>query len=223
MNIQLRDSKPLQDAIKLAANKNQLPKAQLHPELLWGIVDCDREGFDIRSECMFGDHRGESNPVDVRNLKHFLSEPRECEARWKIVTMKQGDSLTSIPSELTFTFDGPDEVKPKIVIHTQAVADITKLTSALPSDRSAKFLATPGEGKIKFTPVGAPLPQAPAPSQAIVGELQTQAAILGVPWDKAASLETMIERMNEKRAADAKAKAAPPQQGQQGKKQLQNA
>lgn len=203
MNIQLRDSKPLQDALKRRGNRNMLPKAQLHPELLDGVVDADREGFNVRSELLTGEHRGESNPQDVQNLKDFLPAAVECVAAWKVVELKQGESTQRIPSELVFTFAGDNG---KLVIHTQAVSDVTKLTSALPSDRTAKFNAVPGEGRITFTLASAEKRLMVSPlSEA---ELKTQAAIVGVKWDVKASRETMLEKINAAREAKEKAKDA---------------
>lgn len=210
MNIQLRDSKPLQEAIRNKRRRDpsaplpQIAKAQLHPELLNGIVECDREGFSIRSECLSGETRGEPNPQDVQNLKDFLPAPAKCKAVWKNVTLKQGDAMVAIPSELRFTF----EDQSILAIHTQAVSDVTKLTSALPSDQSADFDATPSEGRISFTRVGAAIPQVDT-SPMVINELKTQAAIYGVKWDNSASLETMAVLIGEARdAKDAKKKPA---------------
>lgn len=213
MNIQLRDSKPLQDFLK--NGRKQMPKAQLHPELLNGIIDCDREGFDIRSEVLDGEHRGDPNPQDVANLKHFLAGPAECEAKWKIITVKQGDSLTSIANELVFHFADDS----RLAIRTQAIADIAKLSNALPTDRSARYVATPGNARISFKLVGAALPQVNTLSPLAIGELKTQAAMIGVEWDEKASVETMFERMKAKREEKAAAKQVQPPK--KGEKELQ--
>lgn len=199
MNIQLRDSKTLQDAIKIRLNRTQIPKAQLHPSLLNGLVECDRQSFTIRSEMLYGEHKGESNPQDVENLKHF-TKGGECEARWKIVTFKQGESFSSVPSELVFTF----EDQSKLAIHTQAAADITKLTSALPSDQSARYMAEVSDGKIAFVRVGADRIHVSPLSEE---DLRTQCGINGVKWDKSASRETMLKLLSEAIEANAAKKA----------------
>lgn len=193
MNIQLCQSQPLQNAIKLKFNRNQIPKAQLHPELLNGIVTCDRESFEIRSEIKYGDHLGLPNPQDVEHLKHFLPAPAECKAEWKHTNQKNGDDTLIIPQELRFVFADSSF----LVLKTQTTSDVTQLTNPLPSDQTGRFMATPGEGKISIVRVGSQksLPMSPLSD----AELQTQAAILGVKWDKKASRETMLTMMNEAR------------------------
>lgn len=199
MNIQLRDSKSLQDAIKKRQGRNMLPKAQLHPELHNGVVDCDRNGFVIRSEFLIDQptqERGTANPQDIQHIKDFLPAPAECTATWKITQIKQGDSMTSIPSELVFQFDDGS----KLVIHTQAVSDVTKLSSALPTDQTAKFTATPGDGRIGFVRAGSEAPIIVSPLTD--AEIETQCAINGVKYDRKASRETLLKRLNEARKAN---------------------
>lgn len=200
MNIQLRDSQVLQDFIKKESGRKQLPKPQLHPELLNGVVDCDREGFEIRSEMLTGEHRGDPNPQDVRNLTAFLPDAKQCEARWKIINVKQGDSMMTIPSELVFSFDDGS----KLAIHTQAVGDVTKLTSALPTDQIAKFNATPNpeNGSVSMVRADSKRIQVSPLSE---GELKTQFAIYGLKWDNKASRETAIELLH--KAIEKKQKA----------------
>lgn len=202
MNIQLRDSQSLQTAIKARLNKKDLPKHQLHPELLHGLVDCDREGFEIRSEMQVGENRGEPDPIDVRNLSDFLPAPDTCQAQWKIVQVKQGDSMVTIPSELVFTFVNGG----KIAVRTQAVPDVTKLTSALATDRIATFEVTHANGRLTFTRQGARKPASVDPITD--AELQLLAAQRGVKYDKNASRETNIERIA---AAEPKKKAEKEQ------------
>ncbi len=189
MNIQLRDSKTLQEDLHKRTGKTVLPKAQLHPDMIHGMVDCDREGFDIRTEMNAGDLIGQPNPTDAANLAAFLPAADSCSAEWRVIRMKQGDSATPIPTELIFTFDAGG----KLVIRTQSVADVTRLTSALPADRIMRFDATPGVGKITFVRAGSekPMPSSPLTDT----DLQMEAAKAGVKWDKRASRETMLERI----------------------------
>ncbi len=197
MNVQLRDSGLLQDFIRAKANKRVLPKAQLHPELQNPIVDCDRSGFTIRSEVLGGAQDGEPNPFDVENLKAFLPEPDICTATWHIVELKQGDAFVRVPSELRFTFARGG----LLVMRTQSVLDVSKLSASIPTDHSmtldARFEA-PNKLVLTQHVMQAQLPT----SSKSEPDLQVEAAKAGVKWDAKASRETMLKRIE-----DAKAKA----------------
>lgn len=189
MNIYLRDSKTLQEAIHTRTGKKQLPKIQLHPDLQNGVVDCEREGFVIRSEQLFGEHKGEPNLIDMANMAAFLPVPASCTAKWKIVTVKQGDSMVNIPSELVFDFGEAG----KLVVRTQSASDVTRLSSTLPTDRMMRFDAAIDGNTITFTKDSAEKPR-PTSGLSLV-DLQSLAPQVGVTWDKAASNETNIERI----------------------------
>ncbi len=193
MNIQLRDSQRLQDAIYKRADKRPgtLPRAQLHPELLAGMVDCDRGGFEIRSEVQAGDERGQPVAMDVENMKLFLPEPDTCTAHWFVANVKQGDAVQRIPSELRFTF----EKGGMLVIRTQSAADVNKLTAVLPTDRQMKCDAVIHEGKMTIMKAAGEK-DAPIIGRS-VAQLMVEAAKAGVPWDTGASVETMAERIAE--------------------------
>lgn len=185
MNVQLRNSKTLQDALHKDSGRNALPKAQLHPELLEPYVDNESGGFIVRSE----------NPIDMRNMENFLISGAVCTASW----IKSGSRTAPTPSELIFAFnDGA-----KLVIRTQSAADVTRLTSSIPSDRTAQFQATYDDGQIVLVRA-ANEPEKPFSSKS-KAELQVEAAKLGVKWDKTASIETMIERIEAKRVETVKA------------------
>ncbi len=191
MNIRLCDSEDLQKLIRdkakaEPARRTQVPKAQLHPELLFGIVECDREHFEIRSEINAGDRKGESDPIDVKHLETFLPEPDMCSASWKVIDVKQGESFQRIPTELIFAFDRGG----KIVVRTQAVADVTKLTGALPTDQKGRYQASFAGGCISLKKEGA------AKVHPTV-ELRTQCGINGVKWSAEASRETLLEQLAE--------------------------
>lgn len=189
MNIQLRDSRTLQTALKKRANRNMLPKAQLHPELLNGIVECDRESFTVCTRILNGEEEGKPNPVDAQNLADFLPEPATCSAAWFIATVKQGESMLRIPAELVFSFEG--EGAGKLVVRTQAVPDVTKLTSALATDQRATFNATYDNGRLTLIRTDS---QRLSPVSSLSeAEMQLQAAMNGVKWDKDASRDTMLQ------------------------------
>lgn len=189
MNIQLRDSASLQAAIRSRFGKTQLPKAQLHPELLNGVVECDRSGFTIRSEYLSGELRGQTNVLDVSLLSDFISVPSKCRAHWKIVEVRQGGSVTSIPVELSFDFENGS----KLVVRTQAVNDIAKLTTALPTDQAGEFEAKPEPGVLKIVRAGSE--KSAAVTNMSEAEMRVMAARAGVKWDGRASRETMMKKI----------------------------
>lgn len=189
MNIYLRDSKTLQEAIHTRMNKKQLPKVQLHPDLQNGIVDCEREGFVVRTEQLFGEQKGEPNQTDVQNMAAFLPAPASCTASWKIVTIKQGDSMVNIPSELIFDFAD----KGKLVVRTQSVADVTRLSSTLATDRMMRFDASLIGGVMTFAKDAGEKPKFSSGLSLL--DLQSLAPHVGVTWDKTASNEINIERI----------------------------
>lgn len=203
MNIQLRDSQALQTAIYARVGKRPgtLPRAQLHPELLAGIVEGDRGGFEVRSEQMAGEHVGLPVPIDVENMAAFLPQADTCEAHWFVAEVKQGDALQRIPSELIFEFSRGG----KLVIRTQTKADVDRLVSILPTDRRVKFDGVFNDGKITLIRAAGEK-ETPVVGRS-VAQLMVEAARAGVPWDKSASVETMAERIAE--AQMAKAVPAP--------------
>jgi hypothetical protein len=192
VNIQLRDSKTLQDALIEATKKsslprNALPKAQLHPELLNGIVDVDGGGFVVHTEQNKGDHKGEVNAIDAWNMEQFLPQPMGCEAKW--VFTARGKNEPPVPFELIFTFENQS----KVAIRTQCAPDLTKLTSALPPDRTARYDACYDAGSIVFVRA-ANQPELPSVTKT-TAHLRLDAAKAGVAWDPKASAETMVERI----------------------------
>lgn len=182
MNIQLRDSKTLQDALYKLSDRNALPKAQLHPELLEPHLDTESGGFIVRSK----------NKIDIGHLESFLPQSSVCTANWKF----SGRDASRIPSELVFDF----ECGGKLAIRTQSAADVTRLTSIIPSDRGGlRFDGHYDDGRLMLVrAVG----QKELPSSnKSDAELQLDAAKAGVKWDKKASRETMIERIEEAKKA----------------------
>lgn len=177
MNIQLRDSKHLQDTLLKESRRNALPKAQLHPELLAGRIDGEGFGFVVHSE----------NASDVRLLELFMDGLGSCTASWKM----SGKDHALIPSELIFAFDAGS----KLVARTQGVADVSKLTSIIPGDQRHKFNATYAAGKVSLVRDGEE--KTPASSTLSLADLQTLAPQLGIVWDTAASNETNIARIQD--------------------------
>ncbi len=186
MNITLRDSERLQQKLLSDSKRNALPRAQMHPELLEPHLDAESGGFILRTE----------NPIDIKLMGYFFGELAEdkCTAAWRML----GKPREELPSELIFTFDGGG----KIVCRTQANGDVTRLTSVIPSDRSMKYDVTVHEGQIIFLKQAT---QADVPSSSkTVPQLQLEAAKLGVKWLKTASTASMIEKIEEAKAAKSK-------------------
>ncbi len=194
MNIQLRDSRPLQEGmlkvVSEALNRKvtTLAKAQLHPELIEGRVVTTGGGFEVFSE----------NAIDRRNLNWFMPGPGVCTATWQLC----GKDESRIPSSLVFAFDHGG----KLVLRTQDNADIGRLTSTVPADQSVRFDAVYDGERITLT---RHFTESPRPvSSRSDADLQVDAARLGVPWDKRCSRETMIQRIEAARKLEAETSPA---------------